>query len=130
MPDTIKQFAARIKASYPQYSAAPDDELVLRIMGKYPQYLKQLDPASQGIITTHLHNLNVGACKLTDPIELTTTATGGIPAINTGLRPAEVAAVARGVGMFGGPPGAVLGEAAAQDIEKAGGERTQYDEGA
>lgn len=65
----------------------------------------------------HEHNLNVEAGKQADPVEL------DVMGYNTGLRPAEIASVPRNLGVFGGPAGAAIGEAAAQGIEMAGGAR-------
>ena len=33
-----QEFAASIKAKYPQYAEIPDDELVTRILDKHPVY--------------------------------------------------------------------------------------------
>lgn len=43
MPETVEQFAARIKAKYPDYQSVPDRELVERITTKYPEYKNQVD---------------------------------------------------------------------------------------
>ena len=40
---TIKDFAAKIKAKYPDYAKVPDLELTRRIVAKYPQYQEMLD---------------------------------------------------------------------------------------
>ena len=37
-----QQFAASIKAKYPQYAEIPDDELVTRILDKHPVYRDQI----------------------------------------------------------------------------------------
>lgn len=38
MPESVEQFAARIKAKYPAYQDVPDRELVERVLAKYPEY--------------------------------------------------------------------------------------------
>lgn len=38
MPETVEQFAARIKAKYPEYANVPDVELADRVLKKYPEY--------------------------------------------------------------------------------------------
>jgi hypothetical protein len=47
MPESITDFAARIKAKYPDYANVPDDELVQRIVSKYPDYSSQVDMTPQ-----------------------------------------------------------------------------------
>lgn len=44
MPEklSMQQFAATIKAKYPDYASVPDDELVRRITYKYPDYLSMV----------------------------------------------------------------------------------------
>jgi hypothetical protein len=41
--ETIEQFAARIKAKYPDYKDIPDTELVNRIVAKHPEYKERVD---------------------------------------------------------------------------------------
>lgn len=41
----IKDFAAKIKAKYPQYASVADDVLVQKIVAKYPEYEAQVDLA-------------------------------------------------------------------------------------
>ncbi len=40
---SVKDFAAKIKAKYPDYSNVDDSELVKRITAKYPEYNEQVD---------------------------------------------------------------------------------------
>lgn len=48
MTITIKDFATKIKAKYPEYAQLDDFELTRRIVAKYPEYQAQLDaPISQ-----------------------------------------------------------------------------------
>ena len=49
-PLSVEQFAAKIKAKYPDYASVPDDELAKKIVEKYPEYRTQvsLDPAPVG----------------------------------------------------------------------------------
>lgn len=42
MPDTIQEFAGKIKTKYPQYKDIPDEELTQKIANKYPQYKEQV----------------------------------------------------------------------------------------
>ena len=42
MPESVAQFAARIKSKYPDYVSVPDRELVDRILTKYPEYKDQV----------------------------------------------------------------------------------------
>lgn len=42
MPGT-KEFAAKIKAKYPQYADMPDEELAQKMVAKYPQYQDMID---------------------------------------------------------------------------------------
>ena len=46
MAETVEQFAARIKAKYPDYQSVPDKELVDRIIAKHPEYKSQVDFAA------------------------------------------------------------------------------------
>lgn len=41
-PLSVEQFAAKIKAKYPDYASVPDDELARRIVEKYPEYKAQV----------------------------------------------------------------------------------------
>jgi len=41
--ETIEQFAARIKAKYPDYKDIPDTDLVNRIIAKHPEYKERVD---------------------------------------------------------------------------------------
>lgn len=41
---SIKDFAAKIKAKYPEYKDVDDNTLVQKITDKYPEYKRQLDP--------------------------------------------------------------------------------------
>lgn len=48
---TPAEFAAKIKAKYPDYASVPDDELVSKITTKYPEYKSQItmpEPVSAG----------------------------------------------------------------------------------
>ena len=38
MPETVEQFASRVKAKYPEYSSVPDVELAQRVLSKHPEY--------------------------------------------------------------------------------------------
>lgn len=50
--ETIEQFAARIKAKYPQYKDVNDTDLVNRIVAKHPQYKDSVDFGGQTQTTT------------------------------------------------------------------------------
>jgi len=45
-PLTVDQFAASIKAKYPQYDSIPDAQLVEKIVAKYPQYKSRIGGAA------------------------------------------------------------------------------------
>jgi hypothetical protein len=42
MPLSTAEFAARIKAEYPDYASVPDEELTRRVLAKYPEYRQQV----------------------------------------------------------------------------------------
>lgn len=46
MPYTPEEFAAQIKAKYPQYASWPTDHLVSEVVSKHPEYSKWLAPQS------------------------------------------------------------------------------------
>lgn len=47
-PITVDQFAAKLKAKYPQYASIPDAQLVEKVVAKYPQYKSQIGGAAPG----------------------------------------------------------------------------------
>lgn len=47
-PITVDQFAAKLKAKYPQYASIPDAQLVEKVVAKYPQYKTQIGGAAPG----------------------------------------------------------------------------------
>jgi hypothetical protein len=51
MPLSVEEFAAKIKAKYPDYADMADDELAKRIVDKYPDYASQvsLEPAKPSL---------------------------------------------------------------------------------
>ena len=54
-----QEFAASIKAKYPQYAEIPDDELVTRILDKHPVYRDRISQPAQaagGIDPAKLRN--------------------------------------------------------------------------
>ena len=53
-----QEFAASIKAKYPQYAEIPDDELVTRILDKHPVYRDKISqPQAGGLDPANLRNL-------------------------------------------------------------------------
>lgn len=73
----------------------------------------------------HQHNINREAEVAAQPSELNGIWIPGVATIpgKFGVRPKEVAEVPRLLGMFGGPPGAAIGEAVGQGLEMVGGVR-------
>lgn len=49
MPMTSSEFAASIKAKYPQYKDMPDADLVSAMVTKYPQYKEQIQDGSSSL---------------------------------------------------------------------------------
>lgn len=41
-PITRKEFAAKVKAKYPEYGGIDDDELVNKMVAKYPEYKSEI----------------------------------------------------------------------------------------
>src|SRR3990167_6670323 len=60
MPETLEQFAAKVKQKYPQYQNVQDIELVGKILAKYPQYRERITfeppgpPAYAGLTPGHI----------------------------------------------------------------------------
>lgn len=53
-PMTSQQFAASIKSKYPQYQSLGDDELVSRLLTKYPEYVPHVSDATAAIARSRL----------------------------------------------------------------------------
>lgn len=115
MPESVAQFAARIKSKYPDYQSVPDKELVDRIIAKHPEYKSQVDLGPEDTILQlqHKHNLNREA-----------EAQAQFAPIAAGAK--MIAEPMRMMGAFGGPVGAAIGETAAQGVELAGGARQDF----
>ena len=50
-----QEFAASIKAKYPQYAEIPDDELVTRILDKHPVYRDRVSPTTSSATADSRH---------------------------------------------------------------------------
>jgi len=49
MPETIEEFAQRVKKKYPEYGSVSDLELAHRVLAKYPEYKSQIGGALPGL---------------------------------------------------------------------------------
>lgn len=58
-----QEFAASIKAKYPQYAAVPDEDLVSKMLEKYPQYKSQIEETPKQTMSV----LEMGRRSLVDP---------------------------------------------------------------
>jgi hypothetical protein len=121
--ETVEQFAARIKAKYPQYRNVPDDRLVHAIIAKYPEYQSRVEipyrPISDARISApppvgSLRWFKEKGWNLVDVL------TNQLPNIGGGVGGALGLASGGPVGAVGGAGiGGITGEAARVPIRKA-----------
>lgn len=109
MPLTPAEFAQKIKGKYPGYAGIPDDELVKKILAKYPEYEKEIDrspPKTAAPPEPSWYDAEIPLSPIpgVGP-QASITARGATEAIPGAL------ATGLGVvgGLMGGPPGAGLG---------------------
>lgn len=104
------EFAAKVKAKYPDYANIPDDELVAKVTAKYPEYKAQITLAEQPAKAPSMLDRAMQAKNLMFPLSN--------PEVIKAIAPAAGAIGGGIAGIPGGPPGIIGGSA----LGGAGGE--------
>jgi len=69
MPDSIQDFAAKIKKSHPAYASMDDKELVSKIITKYPQYADNLNTSDVLQLSPQTYAIQKARAAANKPID-------------------------------------------------------------
>lgn len=135
MAESVAQFAARIKAKYPDYAQVPDAELVQRIVTKYPQYQSAVDLGQPGVSKPQIEMEESTAPKVVRAATGVLPAAGAIAGGAAASPGVVTTAVGSGLGAAAGEQArllanrALFGNEETSPISKEGLERTAVEGG-